>query len=60
MKKRVIFIVLPIILVLALVVSPVLAKDPEPPEKGLLWETITSLQKQVDSLQARLECRHRQ
>lgn len=52
MKRRVILIVLPIILVLAVVASPALAKDPE---QGRLWETITSLQEQVDSLQAYLD-----
>ena len=49
MKKWAIFVVLPILLVIALVASPVLAKDPEPPQKGLLWETIASLQEQIDT-----------
>jgi len=29
--------------------SPVLAKDPEPPQNGLLWETIASLQEQIET-----------
>ena len=48
MKRQVMFIVLPIILVLALLASPVLAKDPGSPGKGLLWETISSLARQVN------------
>ncbi len=43
MKRRIMFIVIPIILVLALLASPVLAKDPESPGKGLLWEAIEGL-----------------
>lgn len=54
MKRRVIFIVLPIILVLAVLTSPALAKDPEQPGKGLLWEAIASLQEQIDGIQAYL------
>lgn len=48
MKKRIIFTTLPLLLIIALVASPVLAKDPEPPEKGLLWETLNSLQQQIE------------
>ena len=48
MKKRIIFTTLPLLLIIALVASPVLAKDPEPPEKGLLWETLDSLQQQIE------------
>lgn len=65
MKRRVIFIILPIILVLVLLASPVLAKAPGLPRKGLLWEAISmlaqqlnegleSLQGQIDSIQAYL------
>jgi hypothetical protein len=54
MKRRVIFIVLPIILVLAVLTSPALAKDPEQPEKGLLWEAIAGLQEGLTALAKQL------
>ena len=47
MKRRVILIVLPIILVLAVMTTPALAKDPE---QGLLWETIAGLQEGLTAL----------
>jgi len=55
MKKWGIYIVLTGLLVLAILVSPVLAKDPGPPEKGVLFEAIASLQQQVDELQAQVD-----
>lgn len=51
MKRRVMFIVLPIILVLAVMASPALAKDPE---QGLLWGTITGLQEGLTALAEQL------
>ena len=54
MKRRVMFIVLPIILVLAVVASPALAKGPEQPDKGLLWEAIASLQEGLTTLAKQL------
>jgi hypothetical protein len=48
------FIVLPIILVLALLASPALAKDPEQPDKGLLWGAIASLQEGLSTLAEQL------
>lgn len=65
MKRRVIFIVIPIILVMAVLTSPVLAKTPEFPGKGVVWEAISmlaqqvyegleSLQEQIDGIQAYL------
>lgn len=51
MKRRVIFIVLPIILVLAVLASPVLGKDPE---QGLLWGTIAGLQEGLTALAEQL------
>ena len=65
MKRRVIFIVVPIILVLAVLTSPVLAKTPEFPGKGVVWEAISmlaqqvsegleALQEQIDGIQAYL------
>lgn len=50
MKRRVIFIVIPIILVLAVLTSPALAKGPEQPDKGLLWGAIASLQEGLTAL----------
>ena len=55
MRKWGIYIVLIGLLVLAILVSPVLAKDPGPPEKGVLFEAIASLQQQVDELQAQVD-----
>jgi hypothetical protein len=66
MKRRVIFIVVPIILVLAVLTSPVLAKTPEFPGKGVVWEAISmlaqqvsegleALQEQIDGIQAYLD-----
>jgi len=54
MKRRVIFIVIPIIVVLAVLTSPALAKDPEQPGKGLLWEAIASLQEGLTTLAKQL------
>ena len=65
MKRRIIFIVIPVILVLAVLTSPVLAKTPEFPGKGVVWEAISmlaqqvyegleSLQEQIDGIQAYL------
>ena len=54
MKRRIIFIVLPIILVLAVLTSPALAKDPEQPDKGLLWGAIASLQEGLSTLAKQL------
>jgi len=65
MKRRIIFIVIPIILVLAVLTSPALAKTPEFPGKGVVWEAISmlaqqvyegleSLQEQIDGIQAYL------
>jgi len=54
MKRRVIFIVLPIVVVLALLASPALAKDPEQPDKGLLWGAIASLQEGLSTLAKQL------
>lgn len=54
MKRRVMFIVIPIILVLAVLTSPALAKDPEQPGKGLLWEAIASLQEGLTTLAKQL------
>jgi hypothetical protein len=54
MKRRVMFIVLPIVLVLALLASPALAKDPEQPDKGLLWGAIASLQEGLTALAEQL------
>lgn len=45
------FIVLPIILVLAVMASPALAKDPE---QGLLWGTVTGLQEGLTALAEQL------
>ena len=59
MKRRVMFIVLPIVLVLAVLTSPALAKGPEQPGKGLLWEAISSLAQQIseglESLQEQID-----
>jgi len=66
MKRRIIFIVIPVILVLAVLTSPVLAKTPEFPGKGVVWEVISmlaqqvyegleSLQEQIDGIQAYLD-----
>ena len=54
MKRRIIFIVLPIILVLAVLTSPALAKDPEQPDKGLLWGAVASLQEGLSTLAKQL------
>lgn len=54
MKRRVIFIVIPIILVLAVLTSPALAKGPEQPDKGLLWGAVTSLQEGLSTLAKQL------
>jgi len=51
MRRRVMFIVLPIVLVLALLASPALAKGPE---QGLLWETIAGLQEGLTALAEQL------
>lgn len=55
MRRRVALIALPLLVITALVVSPVLAKDPEPPKKGPLWETLASLQQQIDDIRAYLD-----
>ena len=65
MKRRIIFIVIPVILVLAVLTSPVLAKTSEFPGKGVVWEAISmlaqqvsegleALQEQIDGIQAYL------
>ena len=54
MKRRVIFIVLPVILVLVVLTSPALAKDPEQPGKGLLWGAIGSLREGLTTLATEL------
>lgn len=55
MKRWGVFIVLSVLLILSLLVSPVLAKDPELPEKGALLAAIASLQQQIDELQAQVD-----
>ena len=52
--KKAILIVVPILLVLALLASPALAKDPEQPDKGLLWGAIASLQEGLTTLAKQL------
>ena len=52
--KKVILIVVPILLVLAVVASPALAKGPEQPDKGLLWGAIASLQEGLTTLAKQL------
>ena len=51
MRRRVMFIVVPIVLVLAVVASPALAKDPE---QGLLWGAIGSLREGLTTLATQL------
>jgi len=52
--KKVILVVVPILLVLAVVASPALAKGPEQPDKGLLWGAIASLQEGLSTLAKQL------